>query len=85
MAYPKRAVSPEKVERANALRAMPLLQALEAVGAYAKLDASYVPEQAGIQEGITCLQIARTLSYCFAERSGTTRGPARAAVEQLIW
>ena len=43
MAYPKRAVSPERVERAYALRAMPLLQALEAVGAYAKLDASYVP------------------------------------------
>ena len=43
MAYPKRAVSPEKVERSNALRAMPLLKALDAVGVYAKLDASYEP------------------------------------------
>ena len=43
MAYPKRAVSPVKVERANALRAMPLLKALDAMGVYAKQDASYEP------------------------------------------
>lgn len=43
MAYTKRAVSQATVERANALRALPLLKALDAVGAYAKLDASYQP------------------------------------------
>lgn len=43
MAYPKRAVNPEKVERANALRAMPLLKALDSMGVYAKLDTSYEP------------------------------------------
>lgn len=43
MAYTKKAVSQATVQRANALRALPLLKALEAVGAYAKLDASYEP------------------------------------------
>lgn len=43
MAYTKRAVSQATVERADALRALPLLKALDAVGAYAKLDASYQP------------------------------------------
>lgn len=42
MAYPKK-VSPEAVERANVLRALPLLKALDAVGAYVKRDESYVP------------------------------------------
>ena len=43
MAYTKRAVSQTTVQRANALRTLPLLKALDAVGAYAKLDASYIP------------------------------------------
>ena len=43
MAYTKRAVSQATVQRADALRALPLLKALDAVGAYAKLDASYEP------------------------------------------
>ena len=43
MADPKRAVSQAAVQRANALRALPLLKALDAVGAYAKLDVGYEP------------------------------------------
>lgn len=45
MAHTKKTVSPEAVHRANVLRAMPLPKALEAMGAYAKLDASYEPKK----------------------------------------
>lgn len=43
MAYPQRGVSPEKIQRAHELRAMPLLDALFAVGAYSKEDPTFVP------------------------------------------
>lgn len=43
MADQKRAVSPARVLRANTLRALPLLKALDALGAYAKEDRSFVP------------------------------------------
>lgn len=43
MAFVKKTVSKEAVERANKLRALPLLSSLEAVGAYAKLDVSFEP------------------------------------------